>query len=152
MARSKRNWANAIYNRIIAQPAKHPFWVYYFYGTRTKSNEMKNTLSIIFQVLLGIVLLGKISNWFLDYSDETNQMLSTAMFTLIGVAYLVGGFPRNKKLTSVIFLICGVYLIAMNFMSDFELKSILAVVCILTPMLIARFSSKESDDEELAEN
>jgi hypothetical protein len=40
----------------------------------------------------------------------------------------------------------------MNFISDFEFKSILAIVCILTPMLIARFSPKESDDEELAEN
>jgi len=113
---------------------------------------MKKTLTLIFQVLLGIVLLGKISNWFLDYSEETNHMLSAGMFTLIGVAYLVGGFVWEKKLTNVIFLICGTYLIAMNFISDFELKSILAIVCILTPMLLARFSPKESDDEELAEN
>jgi hypothetical protein len=113
---------------------------------------MKKTLFIIFQVLLGVVLVGKISNWFLDYSEETNQMLSTTMFTLIGIAYLVGAFSWDKKLTKLIFLICGTYLIAMNFISDFELKSILAIACILTPMLIARFSPKESDDEELAEN
>jgi len=113
---------------------------------------MKNTLFLLFQVLLGIILIGKIANWFLDFSDETNQILSAGMFTLIGIAYLVGGFTWDKKLTKLIFLICGVYLIAMNFMSDFDFKSILAIVCILTPMLIARFSSEETEKEELAEN
>lgn len=113
---------------------------------------MKKTLFLIFQVLLGIVLVGKISNWFLDYSDETNQLLSAGMFTLIGIAYLVGGFAWNKKLTKLIFLICGIYLIAMNFIGDFEFKSIIAIACILTPMLIARYSPEETNKEELAEN
>ena len=113
---------------------------------------MKGILNKIFLILIGIVLIGKISNWFLDYSDETNQILNAAMFTLIGIAYLVGGFVWDKKLNNIIFLVCGIYLIAMNFIGDFGLKSIIGIVCILTPMLIARFSPEETDEKELSEN
>ena len=113
---------------------------------------MKKILFLIFQVLIGIVLIGKISNWFLNYSDETNQILNTVMFTLIGIAYLAGGFIWDKKLTTLIFLICGMYLVAVNFIGDFALKSIIKIVCILTPILIVQFSPKENDEKELAEN
>ncbi|MCE5320800.1 MAG: hypothetical protein LLF93_06845, partial [Bacteroidales bacterium] len=116
------------------------------------SKGMKKTLFTIFRILIGIILVGKISNWFLNYSDETNQILNAGMFALIGIAYLVGGFIWDKKLTNIIFLICGIYLIVMNFIDDFGLKSIIGIVCILTPMLIARFSPKETDEKELAEN
>lgn len=123
-------------------------------ATISKQNaiEMKKILHKIFLILIGIVLIGKISNWFLNYSDETNQILNAGMFTLIGIAYLVGGFVWNKKLINIIFLVCGIYLIAMNFIGDFGLKSIIGIVCILTPMLIARFSTDETDEKELAEN
>ncbi|WP_445713876.1 hypothetical protein [Flavobacterium sp.] len=113
---------------------------------------MKNILHKIFLILIGIVLIGKISNWFLNYSDETNQILNVGMFTLIGIAYLVGGFVWDKKLINIIFLVCGIYLIAMNFIGDFGLKSIIGIICILTPMLIARLSPEETDEKELAEN
>ena len=113
---------------------------------------MKKILFLIFQVLIGIVLIGKISNWFLNYSDETNQILNTVMFTLIGIAYLAGGFICDKKLTTIIFLICGIYLVSVNFIGDFGLKSIIKIICILTPLLIARFSPEENDEKELAEN
>lgn len=123
-------------------------------ATISKQNaiEMKKILHKIFLILIGIVLIGKISNWFLNYSDETNQILNAGMFTLIGIAYLVGGFVWNKKLINIIFLVCGIYLIAMNFIGDFGLKSIIGIVCILIPMLIARFSTDETDEKELAEN
>ncbi|WP_179333056.1 hypothetical protein [Winogradskyella costae] len=109
---------------------------------------MKKILFTIFRVLIGIILIGKISNWFLNYSDETNQILNAGMFTLIGIAYLVGGFIWDKKLTNIIFLICGMYLIAMNFIGNFKIyKSIIGIACILTPMLITRFSPEETDEK-----
>jgi hypothetical protein len=113
---------------------------------------MKNIFNKIFLILIGIVLVGKMSNWFLNYSDETNQILNAGMFTLIGIKYLVGGFIWDKKLKNVIFIVCGVYLIGMNFIGDFGLKSIIGIIAILLPMLIARFSPKEADEKELAEN
>ncbi len=122
-------------------------------ATISKQNaiEMKKILHKIFLTLIGIVLIGKISNWFLNYSDETNQILNAGMFTLIGIAYLVGGFVWDKKLVNIIFMTCGIYLIVMNFIGDFGLKSIIGIVCILTPMLIARFLPNETDEKELAE-
>ncbi|MFD2516010.1 hypothetical protein ACFSRY_19210 [Pontibacter locisalis] len=112
---------------------------------------MKKALLLIFIILIGIILIGKISNWFLNYSYETNHIINTAMYTLIGIAYLVGGFIWNKKLINIIFLICGLYLTGMNFIADFGLKSVIGFICILLPMLIARFSSEQRDEKELAE-
>ncbi|GAT63532.1 hypothetical protein [Paludibacter jiangxiensis] len=110
---------------------------------------MKKLLNNIFLVLIGIVLVGKISNWFLHYSDETNHIMNVGMFTLLGISYLVGAFVWNKKLIKVVFIICGIYLIGMNFVGDFGLKSIIGIVCIFTPMLISDFFPKETDEKEL---
>lgn len=94
-------------------------------------------------MFLSVILIGKTSNFFLHYSAETNKILNTAMFTLIGIAYLVFAFAWKKKLLNLIFIVCGLYLIGMNFIDDFELKSIIGIVCILLPMLITRFLSNE---------
>lgn len=113
---------------------------------------MKKIAFTIFRILIGIILIGKISNWFMNYSDETNKILNALMFTLIGIFYLIGGFIWNKKSTNIIFLICGLYLIAMNFISDFGIsKSILGIVCILIPMLIVRFLPEKADKKEPTE-
>ena len=112
-------------------------------------STMKKILFTIFQILITIVFIGKISNWFLNYSDETNQILNVAMFTLIGIAYMYTGFIWDKKLIKTILIVCGLYLIVANFISDFYLKSIIGIVCILVPMLIIRFSQKEVDEEQL---
>jgi len=51
----------------------------------------------------------------------------------------------------MIFIVCGLYLIGMNFIQDFELKSIIGIVSMLTPMLIARFSTKAENKKEMKE-
>jgi uncharacterized membrane protein len=106
-----------------------------------------NTLKI-YRILIGIVLIGKISNWFLNYSDETNKILSTAMFCLIGIAYLSFSWAFDKTILKLLLAICGMYLIIMNFIPDFSWNSIIGIVCILTPMIIGKFFTKEDDDEE----
>ncbi|HRD56982.1 MAG TPA: hypothetical protein PK504_02985 [Ferruginibacter sp.] len=112
---------------------------------------MKRLLHKIFLALIGIILIGKISNWFLHYNNNINEILNAGMFTLIGVAYLVGGYVWNNKLIKMIFIVCGLYLIGMNFIQDFELKSIIGIVSMLTPMLIARFSTKAENKKEMKE-
>jgi hypothetical protein len=113
---------------------------------------MKKSLLFIFRILIGIILIGKISGWFFNYSEETNRVINAAMFTLIGVAYLAGGFIWNKKLINLIFLVCGFYLVGMNFVADFGFKSIIGFICILTPMVIARFLPEETDEKECVSN
>jgi hypothetical protein len=105
---------------------------------------MKKILFTIFRFLFIIILIAKISNWFFSYNDLTNKIINAAMFVLIGIAYLVVGFFWEKKIINIIFIACGGYLIIMNFMDNFILKSIIGILCILTPMLIARFSPKQT--------
>ena len=108
---------------------------------------MKKILHKIFLTLLGIILIGKISNWFLNYSDETNQILNIGMFTIIGISFLFMGFTLKKKLLNIMYIVCGTYLIGMNFIGNFQLKSIIGIICILAPILVAKLSPEESDNK-----
>ena len=117
-----------------------------------KRTTMKKTIFTTFQILIGLVLLAKISNWFLEYSDETNQLINTAMFSLIGIAYIVVGFLWDKKWSKLIFIVCGLYLLGMYFLNDSSIKSIISIVCLITPLLIARFTSQNEKDKDLAQN
>lgn len=101
--------------------------------------KFKNNLLLVFKVLLILVLIAKISNWFLSYPPEINKGINTAMFTLIGIAYIVMGIIWDGKLVKAFILFCGLFLIIMNFFSG-DFVNILGIACLLTPMLIARFS------------
>ncbi len=107
---------------------------------------MKDALFTATRILIFIVLLGKVLNWFLDFSHETNNILDIVMFTLIGIAYIVMGWVWDNKVTKVVAITCGVFLIAMNFFDNTPLLNLIGIVCILTPMLIARFY-KEGDEK-----
>ena len=110
---------------------------------------LKNNTFKIYGILIGIVLVGKISNWFLNYSDETNKILNTAMFCLLGIAYLAFSWAFDKTILKFVLAICGIYLIIMNFITDFSWNSIIGIVCILTPMIIGRFLPEEDDEVEI---
>lgn len=112
---------------------------------------MKNVLSTIFRASIGIVLIGKILNWFLNFSDGINQMLNTSMFCLIGIAYIVIGYVWNKKLVKIIIITCGLFLIIMNFFPKNAVLYMLGIACILTPVLIARFNKEKEDETTVME-
>ncbi len=107
---------------------------------------MKKISLKIFFILIGIVLIGKISNWFLNYSDETNEILNTIMFCLIGISYLAFSWTFEKNVMKFVFAICGIYVILMNFIPDYSWDSIIGIVCILTPMIIGRFLPEEEEE------
>lgn len=110
---------------------------------------MKSVIPVIIQVLIGIILIGKISNWFLNYSDEVNKILDAVMFTVLGIFYLSGGLIYKKLATKIIFLVSGLYLIVMNFVGDFGLKSVIGIICLLTPMILLRLVSKHFENDEV---
>ncbi|WP_046746100.1 hypothetical protein [Kordia zhangzhouensis] len=103
---------------------------------------------LIFRILLGIILLGKITNWFFKYNDTINYILNTAMFTLIGIWFVSAAYVWDSKRSKVVFLICGLYLIVINFVPDFYLKSIIGIPCIIIPLLIMRFSKHDDESED----
>lgn len=107
---------------------------------------MKNAIFLTFRILLGLVILFKILNWFLKFDSETNQFLNTAMFCLIGIAYLVMSYVWDKKILKVLITACGLFLIIMNFIPGKTWITIVGIVCILVPMIIARFQKKENEN------
>ncbi|HYO20899.1 MAG TPA: hypothetical protein VER36_00755 [Flavisolibacter sp.] len=103
---------------------------------------MKQTLHTIFTTLIFLVLGGKILSLILNFSDETDRILNTVMFTLIGIAYIVMGYVWDYRLLKIIITSCGLFLIGMNFFGNNVTLSIIGIFCVLIPMLIARFDKK----------
>lgn len=106
---------------------------------------MKNILFTIFRILLALVILGKILNWFLNFNSEINDVLNIAMFSLIGIAYIGMGYVWKKSVIKIVIIACGVFLIVINFFRSSMVLDIIGIFCILIPMIIARFY-KEKDD------
>lgn len=110
-------------------------------------------LLTIFRILIAIVLVAKISNWFFHFNDQTNSLLNTAMFSLIGMAYLAMGYIWDGKFLKVVIIACGLFLIVMNFLTPNNILDILGIACVLTPMLIARtYKEPKSEATEYSES
>lgn len=104
---------------------------------------MGKTLYRTFTILIFFVLIGKILNWFLDFSVEINQVLNIIMFTLIGIAYMVMGYVWDNKVKQVVITTCGFLLIVTNFFNNTVALNIIRIASIIIPMLIARFYKEE---------
>lgn len=113
---------------------------------------MKKAIIIIFKILIFAVLIGKILNWFFKFNYITNEILNTAMFCLIGIAFIFYGYWWDKKIMKVLLIVCGLYLITMNFIPQSNLVSIIGIVCIILPTLIVRFKKEKNTSETLLEN
>ncbi|MGB0837437.1 MAG: hypothetical protein ACPGRE_05005 [Flavobacteriaceae bacterium] len=108
----------------------------------------KRILLIVFKILWGIILLGKILNWFLNFNDQTNEILNTAMFCGIGIFYLAAAWAFERLLIKIIIALCGAYLIIMNFLPEFPWKSIIGIIGIVVPMVFGNFISEEKENHE----
>lgn len=103
---------------------------------------MKKILFLIFKIAIALVLILKIANWIFDFSDQTNFLLNTAMFSLIGIAYLYFGFALKVKLISFIMIACGAFLIIYNFIEKSTIITVIGIICLIVPMIIFRFDKK----------
>ena len=113
---------------------------------------MRSMLFNLFKCLIVLVLFGKVLNWILDFSDDTNRLLNAAMFSLIGVAYIVMGYVWENKLAKGIITTCGLYLISMNFFYPNTLLEVLGIASILIPMVIARFYKEKKVERQAVES
>lgn len=114
-------------------------------------NFLKDNSIKIFQILLLVVIVANISDWFFKYSSETNHILNTAMFSLIGIAYLTFSWAFDKTILKITFGACGIFLIVMNFISDYTWVSIVGIVCLLVPMIIGKFLPDDMEEEVIVE-
>lgn len=104
---------------------------------------MKKTLFTLFKILIALVLFGKVLGFILNFNTEIKDILNIAMFSLIGIAYIVMGFVWDNKLYKIIFITCGIFLIIMNVFKNIVVLDIMAIVCILTPMLLTYFNKEK---------
>ena len=107
---------------------------------------MKRTVHTIFTILIFAILIARILGWFINFDNDVDKTLNRAMFTLIGIAYIVMGFIWDNKLLQFVILTCGVLLIVFNFLESNIMLNIIGIVCILTPMIIARLDKKEKKE------
>ena len=107
----------------------------------------KYTLKII-SILALIILVAKISNWFFNFSDGTNNLINYLMFSVIGMSYLIYGFSLKNKLNKIILLVSGLYLIIWNFLPERSYLTIIGIFAIISPMLIGRFSKETNNPIE----
>lgn len=103
---------------------------------------MKKNLFSVLAILIAVILVAKISGWFLNYSEQTNRIINTLMFTIIGFYYIVNGLLLNLLKIKFTLLISGLFLIAMNFIPQNYKVSIIGIVCIIVPMLLVRYSKE----------
>jgi hypothetical protein len=111
---------------------------------------MRNIIFTIFKILIAIVLFGKLLGIVLNFSNGINQILNIAMFSLIGISYVVIGYIWDDKISKTLFITCGLYLIIMNFFQSMVVLNILSIVCILTPMLLSYFNMRKQRDMSIS--
>jgi hypothetical protein len=111
---------------------------------------MKNTIFRAYKTLLGLVLFFRVLSWIIDFNEVFNRVINIAMFSLIGIAYLVMGRTFENKLIKIVSILSGLFLIGMNFFKQTDTIAVIGIVCIVTPMLIVRFSKENTEKPQVA--
>ncbi|NVK85180.1 MAG: hypothetical protein HWE21_12715 [Cytophagia bacterium] len=110
---------------------------------------MKKFLYTAYFILLSVVLLAKVANWFLNFNYEIYHLISTTMFCLIGLGYIfMNHHTFTKKWPKVLTIICGSYIILMNFIERNTILTIIGIICIVTPLILARLM----DNKRISKN
>lgn len=110
---------------------------------------MKKAALTFFTGVAFIILITRMLGWVLHYSKTVDQLLDIAIFSFIGIAYLVMGIVWNKGLLRVLIFLCGIFLIAINFIERSTIIEIVAIFCLLIPMLIARVSKDKAGNASI---
>ena len=113
---------------------------------------MKNALFTLFRIAIALVLVGKILNWSLDFSDETNRFLNMTVFGLIGIAYIVTGFAWDQMWKRMLTTACGILLLVVNFFESRTVLTLLGLTCLLTPILLARLHQRKDRETNVQDN
>lgn len=94
-----------------------------------------------------IVLIAKISAWFADYSDQTKNLISTAMFLVIGGYIFTTGIFLDKISHKIIFLVCGIFLSIYKFLPENIFVPYIAIACVVVPTLIGKYFLNDEETE-----
>ncbi len=99
---------------------------------------MKKVHYVLFGIIIGLILIGKILNWFLHFDDKTNLYLTILLFCTLGLYYIAESFIRTKTLYKITLLCCGSFLIIMNLFPKNAAIDIIGIICVLIPFFMKR--------------
>jgi hypothetical protein len=90
------------------------------------------------------ILVVKILNWFLDFSDPVMAALNTAMFLVIGLYYLGTSLLKQSKLLKAAYLLCGLVLLTASLLPKVPYLEFAILFAVIIPMILSRIV-KEPD-------
>ncbi len=112
------------------------------------SKKTKQFILVAVSIIAILILLAKISNWFMDYDEQTAGLINTIMFVFIGLAWCIYGLFSDDRKTGAIIIACGLYLMVLSFLPESDILNVLAILCMLVPMLMSRFQRGKADEVE----
>ena len=104
---------------------------------------MKKTIKITVFILLMIVLIAKVSNWFFNFSEAIKNIIDIVMFCLIGFVYIFWSVYQPKMKYKGLLIVCGAVIILMNFIRSIVWIKIAGIVCILIPLILFQFQGNK---------
>lgn len=110
--------------------------------------ENNRSSRAIFLVASAIVVGGKVLNLFMHFDSQTNRILNTFMFCLIGIAYIAESFDVKIVLGKIVGILSGVFLIVMNFIPKNNTLYVFIVIAIIVPWLIFFILKKKANNDE----
>ena len=104
---------------------------------------MRKVVYVAFILACGIILIGKILNWFIDFDPSFSNGLNIAMFTLIGIYWLYWAWSYDHKFIKALFFIGGIYLLIHKWIIIPDFLSGVMVVLAFAPWILVKVNPKK---------
>lgn len=101
---------------------------------------MKTKLKQIMLIIGILLIIAKISEYFIAYNHSTLETFTHIMFMVIGGFYFVVGFYLKKTFLKMVFFISGLYLLIMNFLPESTVVTLIGIVLLLVSISLMRYS------------
>ena len=104
---------------------------------------MRKVVYVAFILVCALILIGKILNWFIDFTPAFSNGLNIAMFTLLGFYWLYWSWSYNHKIIKALFLVGGIYLLLHKWIAIPDFLSGVLVVLAFTPWVLVKVSPRK---------
>ncbi len=111
---------------------------------------MKNVVLKAIPIVAILILVAKISSWFLDYPVAIKNGIDSSIFVFIGVYFIILGFTAFRSFYQWIVICSGLYLIVVEFFTKDVVLSVIWGVALIIPMVLRKFPKTMLQVEEPA--
>ncbi len=113
--------------------------------TRTKDN-----LIFFFSIIALLLILARVTSWFVDFDQQWDDLIISAVFCLIGIAFALD--PKSytqQNYRQWITRICGAYLIYWTFSTQNDWLTGIGIIAIILPRIFQKLEKRKSKKEKL---